>query len=626
MTVKSKNIFYVGKDKEVGEICKAHSEKFDLKFEKIESLEDYTTVLEKEDYSIFIFDLDKPALEQDTFFRLQIDFERTPINIAVVSGHAPEPAEFLLTLEKEDFKRPESFFLLNYLSKNRDKLGDLIRTWKTQRDLIQNLPIGMYRTTAEGNFLLGNLELLSILEVPNFEILSKLNARDFYVYPEDRKKWLDLIFKHKIVKNFEFQLKTFKGRTKWVRNNARGIFRRGALQYIEGFLFDITDEKLFKEKEAKLYENSLNQRLLLINLFKNRESYIRNLESAFHEILKESCKVLNANRFGIWVLKDEIYENKIVFNSDKNAYEISKVTFNEKEHYRYLNFLKQGIQICAPDVMQDNRLIELYDTYLKDEEIKAVIDTPIFVEDKLWAVLKCEYKEKHDIDRQDEWFNHILAFYIANLMESARTIEANEEVKKYLKKLEENFDEVISLLSRIVEERDPYTAGHQRKVALIASAIARELGLSQDEQRKLYIAGMLHDIGKLYVPAEILTKPSRLTPLEFEIVKVHPEKGYETLITLESLKEIAEIVRQHHERLDGSGYPKGLKNNQIIKEARILAVADVAEAMLARRPYRPPIPIEEVLKYLEENKGKLFDPEVVEACKKVFSLGMIPQN
>jgi putative nucleotidyltransferase with HDIG domain len=163
-------------------------------------------------------------------------------------------------------------------------------------------------------------------------------------------------------------------------------------------------------------------------------------------------------------------------------------------------------------------------------------------------------------------------------------------------------------------------------VALIASAIARELGLSQDEQRKLYIAGMLHDIGKLYVPAEILTKPSRLTPLEFEIVKVHPEKGYETLITLESLKEIAEIVRQHHERLDGSGYPKGLKNDQIIKEARILAVADVAEAMLARRPYRPPIPIEEVLKYLDENKGKLFDPEVVEGCKKVFSLGMLPQN
>jgi hypothetical protein len=103
-----------------------------------------------------------------------------------------------------------------------------------------------------------------------------------------------------------------------------------------------------------------------------------------------------------------------------------------------MNFLKQGIQICAPDVMQDNRLIELYDTYLKVRKLKQSLIPPYFVEDKLWGVLKCEYKQKHDIDRQDEWFNHILAFYIANLMESARTIEANEEVPKYLKKLEEN--------------------------------------------------------------------------------------------------------------------------------------------------------------------------------------------
>ncbi|MDI6850970.1 MAG: HD-GYP domain-containing protein, partial [bacterium] len=163
-------------------------------------------------------------------------------------------------------------------------------------------------------------------------------------------------------------------------------------------------------------------------------------------------------------------------------------------------------------------------------------------------------------------------------------------------------------------------------VALIAAAIAKQMGLSEEEQRKLYVAGMLHDIGKLYVPPEILTKPAKLTPVEFELVKIHPEKGYETLITLESLKEIAEIVRQHHERLDGSGYTRGLKNKQIIKEARIIAVADVTEAMLARRPYRPPIPVKEVLKYLDENKGKLFDPEVVEACKKVFSLGMLPQD
>jgi len=624
--VKTKDIFYVGKDLSILPVLKVFGEKYGLTSKIIESLENYISILEKEQYPIFIYDLEYQTIELDDFLRLQINFDQTPINIAVTSREEQVPDDFLIILRKEDFKKTESYILLNYLRKNADKLGDIIYTWKMQRDLIRNIPLGMYRTTTEGKFLLGNLELLNILEVPSFEILSKLNARDFYVNPGDREKWIDLIFKNKVVKNFEFKLKTFKGKTKWVRNNARGIFRGGALEYIEGFLSDITEEKLFKEKEARLIENSLNQRLFLINLFKSRASYVKDIDLALLEIAENSCKVLNASRFGIWILKDGKYENKIVYDSEKNELQIEKMAFNDKIHHRYLNFLKQGIQISTPDVTQDNRLTELYEDYIKPKEIKSTIDTPIFVENELWGILKCEFTRKRDIDRQDEWFNHILAFYIANLLETARAIKAKDETQNYAKKLEKYFEEVILLLSRIVEERDPYTAGHQKRVALIAAAIAKQMGLSEEEQQKLYIAGLLHDIGKLYVPSEILTKPAKLNPVEFELVKIHPEKGYETLITLESLKEIAEIVRQHHERLDGSGYPRGLKNKQIIKEARIIAVADVTEAMLAWRPYRPSIPINEVLKYIDENKGKLFDAEVVEACKKVFYLGMFPQD
>ena len=616
----------MGKDLSILPVLKVFGEKYGLTSKIIESLENYISILEKEQYPIFIYDLEYQTIELDDFLRLQINFDQTPINIAVTSREEQVPDDFLIILRKEDFKKTESYILLNYLRKNADKLGDIIYTWKMQRDLIRNIPLGMYRTTTEGKFLLGNLELLNILEVPSFEILSKLNARDFYVNPGDREKWIDLIFKNKVVKNFEFKLKTFKGKTKWVRNNARGIFRGGALEYIEGFLSDITEEKLFKEKEARLIENSLNQRLFLINLFKSRASYVKDIDLALLEIAENSCKVLNASRFGIWILKDGKYENKIVYDSEKNELQIEKMAFNDKIHHRYLNFLKQGIQISTPDVTQDNRLTELYEDYIKPKEIKSTIDTPIFVENELWGILKCEFTRKRDIDRQDEWFNHILAFYIANLLETARAIKAKDETQNYAKKLEKYFEEVILLLSRIVEERDPYTAGHQKRVALIAAAIAKQMGLSEEEQQKLYIAGLLHDIGKLYVPSEILTKPAKLNPVEFELVKIHPEKGYETLITLESLKEIAEIVRQHHERLDGSGYPRGLKNKQIIKEARIIAVADVTEAMLAWRPYRPSIPINEVLKYIDENKGKLFDAEVVEACKKVFYLGMFPQD
>lgn len=176
------------------------------------------------------------------------------------------------------------------------------------------------------------------------------------------------------------------------------------------------------------------------------------------------------------------------------------------------------------------------------------------------------------------------------------------------------------MISKILEERDPYTAGHQKKVALIAKAIAQEMGYSVKEANKIYIAGMLHDIGKLYVPAEILTKPAKLNPVEFELVKIHPQKGYETLKSMEYLQDIAEIIYQHHERLDGSGYPRGLKEPEIMPEAKILAVADVVEAMLAHRPYRPRLKVEDVFMYLEKEKGKLFDTEVVEALKKIYNL------
>jgi len=517
--VKTKDIFYVGKDLSILPVLKVFGEKYGLTSKIIESLENYISILEKEQYPIFIYDLEYQTIELDDFLRLQINFDQTPINIAVTSREEQVPDDFLIILRKEDFKKTESYILLNYLRKNADKLGDIIYTWKMQRDLIRNIPLGMYRTTTEGKFLLGNLELLNILEVPSFEILSKLNARDFYVNPADREKWIDLIFKNKVVKNFEFKLKTFKGKTKWVRNNARGIFRGGALEYIEGFLSDITEEKLFKEKEARLIENSLNQRLFLINLFKSRASYVKDIDLALLEIAENSCKVLNASRFGIWILKDGKYENKIVYDSEKNELQIEKMAFNDKIHHRYLNFLKQGIQISTPDVTKDNRLTELYEDYIKPKEIKSTIDTPIFVENELWGILKCEFTRKRDIDRQDEWFNHILAFYIANLLETARAIKAKDETQNYAKKLEKYFEEVILLLSRIVEERDPYTAGHQKRVALIAAAIAKQMGLSEEEQQKLYIAGLLHDIGKLYVPSEILTKPAKLNPVNSNSLK-----------------------------------------------------------------------------------------------------------
>jgi putative nucleotidyltransferase with HDIG domain len=181
--------------------------------------------------------------------------------------------------------------------------------------------------------------------------------------------------------------------------------------------------------------------------------------------------------------------------------------------------------------------------------------------------------------------------------------------------------QVLKTLSMTTEIRDPYTAGHQRRVADLAVAIAREMGLSQTKQEVLRIACTLHDIGKIVVPAEILSKPGRLNTLELELVKSHSRVGYEILKEIDFPREIDHIVLQHHERLDGSGYPAGLKGDEITLESRIIAVADVLEAVTFHRPYRPGLGIEKALEEITKDRGKGLDPEVVDACCNLFRKG-----
>lgn len=169
-----------------------------------------------------------------------------------------------------------------------------------------------------------------------------------------------------------------------------------------------------------------------------------------------------------------------------------------------------------------------------------------------------------------------------------------------------------------LESRDPYTAGHQVRVADIARAIATEIGLDKEMIEGIRMAGVIHDIGKLSIPTEILTKPTKLTDLEFSLIKQHAQIGYEMLKNIESPWPLANIVLQHHERINGSGYPGNLKEDEILLESRILAVADVVEAMASHRPYRPSLGIEFALEEIEKNSGILYDALVADACLRLF--------
>jgi PAS domain S-box-containing protein/putative nucleotidyltransferase with HDIG domain len=195
---------------------------------------------------------------------------------------------------------------------------------------------------------------------------------------------------------------------------------------------------------------------------------------------------------------------------------------------------------------------------------------------------------------------------------------AEETIREYIMRLEKAITSTVDAVSLMVELRDPYTAGHEHRVGEIAAAIADEMGLDINVQRGLRIAGALHDVGKVAVPAEILSKPSRLTAIEYELVKNHAQQGYEVLRGIDFPWPIAEVARQHHERMDGSGYPRGLIGDAILIEARITAVADVVESMAAHRPYRPGLGLGKALEEIERGKGTLYDPEVAAACLRLF--------
>jgi len=197
-------------------------------------------------------------------------------------------------------------------------------------------------------------------------------------------------------------------------------------------------------------------------------------------------------------------------------------------------------------------------------------------------------------------------------------LERTEELQVTLNDLQNVMDGIIRAMAKTVEMRDPYTAGHQRRVSRLAGAIAQEVDLPENQIHGIKMAGHIHDLGKLSVPAEILSKPDRLTDVEFSLIKAHPQEGYDILKGIDFPWPIAQIVYQHHERMDGSGYPQGLSGEGILLEARIMAVADVVEAMSSHRPYRPALGIETALEEISKNSGVHYDPDAVDACLRLF--------
>ncbi|MGW8194899.1 MAG: HD-GYP domain-containing protein [Desulforhopalus sp.] len=266
-------------------------------------------------------------------------------------------------------------------------------------------------------------------------------------------------------------------------------------------------------------------------------------------------------------------------------------------------------------------------TWLKDQAtIEIYEQDDICLSLGFLTIVSKEMESEDKLKKHHDLLETIVEQRTAELTRLNKQLQLEIEERKLAQKklshsnlqLQKSLDEIVNAMSLTLEERDPYTAGHQRRTTDLSLAIAREMGLSEHEQKGLQMAGLIHDMGKISVPGEILSKPSRLNNAELELIKRHPQVAYDILHQIDFPWAVDQIVLQHHEKINGSGYPQGLVGEDILLESRILCVADVVETMETHRPYRPSLGRAAALEEISKNKGILYDPDVVDACLRLF--------
>lgn len=390
---------------------------------------------------------------------------------------------------------------------------------------------------------------------------------------------------------------------------------RGELVGISAVSHDVTEIKK-AERELRTVNRTL----------RTRSSCNLALVHAVNEIalMEEMCHVLvdvGGYRFA-WVGFAQPDEAKSVRPMARYGFEEGYVdglesswADTERGHSPWGTAIRTGATQILQHSAGDSAWTPWHDESVK-RGYRSIIALPLRRETEILGALTIYASDPEAFHAEEVKLITEVADDLAYGISALRTHEAQE---KSVARLQESMESTISAVASMVEMRDPYTTGHQQRVAELAVTIGRALGLTEQKVYGLHLAGIVHDLGKIHIPAEILSKPGKLTKIEYEMIKTHPEAGYEILKNVDFLWPIAQTVLQHHEHVDGSGYPAGLKGDQILQEARIIAVADVVEAISSHRPYRPALGIEAALQELKNKRGKFYDPAVVDVCVKLFT-------
>ena len=464
------------------------------------------------------------------------------------------------------------------------------------RGIFENSTEGIFRSTPDGQIILANPALARMLGYDTPAALTdavQQLATEVYVDPGARDAFIAALQAHGEARNVEVRLFRQDRSIFWALLNGRvGREAPGMPLYFEGTITDINERKLAEEalcaREEELAAIYANAPVMLLLIDKERR--VRKANRAAMIAIGSDAEALFGVRGGEALRCVYAFTNSqgCGFSSHCEQCSMKQIVINTLA-------TGQGADRVEASVVLDKLDSPVEATFLVSTALLNSQDDP-----QVLVALQDITKRKN--------------------VEQALS-ESEQRFRELLSQLGESFDGIVQALAATNEWRDPYTAGHQRRVAQLAVAITEQLGGSPEDCRKMRVAGLLHDLGKIVVPSEILSKPGKLLTPEFDLIKLHPQVGYDILKSINFAWPIAEIVRQHHFRIDGSGYPGAIAPEELLFEAKILAVADVMEAMTSHRPYRPALGNDAGIGEIRRGAGSHYDRNVVDACIKVYEHG-----
>jgi len=447
------------------------------------------------------------------------------------------------------------------------------------------------------------------VELPNINLWKIIHPQSL---PHCQKIFSQVI-KEKSIKNIQATFVAKDGSPIQVEGNVIGRYMGDKLIATHGFFRDITERKQAEENVLML--QSLQNAISKINQLLVR---VKDESELFQIVCNILIKVKYIKFAWIGLTNKEDFTIKPVAQAGLEEGYLSsiKVTWDDSEYGNGPTGI--ALKTFQPFIMRNIEHDPKFKPW-RNEALKrgylSTIALPLIYEEETIGVLNVYSGTKETFGEDEVRF---LKEVTEDIAIGIRSLRSELQLKQSYQKLERAMKATIETISKIVEAKDPYTAGHQRRVSQLATAIAKELNFSEDKVEGIRIASLIHDIGKIGLPTEILSKPTTLTDIEFSLIKGHSQMGYDILKSTDFSHPVARIVLQHHERLNGSGYPNHLRGDEILLEARILGVVDVVEAMSSHRPYRPALGIDKALEEISQNKGILYDPKVVEACLKLF--------